>query len=139
MPEMDGVDLAERDPGRSGRHVTYPADPRSSVGARERASAADRRLLSKPVKPSALHDALVTALGERGDRPSPVRSRRRRAVDATRWAERHPLRILLAEDNPVNQKLALRLLGKLGYEADVAGDGLQAIAALERLRPTTWS
>ena len=46
-------------------------------------------------------------------------------------AERHPLRILLAEDNPVNQKVALLLLQRLGYEADVAADG---VAALDRIR-----
>ena len=46
-------------------------------------------------------------------------------------ADRHPLSILLAEDNAVNQKLALRLLANMGYAADVAHDGLQAIAALE--------
>ncbi len=47
-------------------------------------------------------------------------------------AERHPLRILLVEDNTVNQKLALRLLSRMGYQADVAANGLEAIDAVER-------
>ena len=49
-------------------------------------------------------------------------------------AANHPLRILLAEDNAVNQKLAVRLLGRMGYVADIAGNGLEAVAAVDRQR-----
>jgi signal transduction histidine kinase/ActR/RegA family two-component response regulator len=47
-------------------------------------------------------------------------------------AARHPLRILLAEDNVVNQKLAMRLLSQMGYRADLAGNGIEAIERIER-------
>ncbi|MEM9163706.1 MAG: response regulator [Cyanobacteria bacterium P01_F01_bin.4] len=54
-----------------------------------------------------------------------------RLVDAA-LAEQHPLKILLAEDNPVNQKVMLRLLQNIGYQADLAADGTEVLAALEQ-------
>ena len=44
----------------------------------------------------------------------------------------HPLRILLAEDNLINQKVALRILERMGYQADLAGDGLEVLESLQR-------
>ena len=48
------------------------------------------------------------------------------------FAERHPLRLLVAEDNPTNQLLVMRMLEKLGYQPDLAHDGLEAVEAVTR-------
>jgi CheY-like chemotaxis protein len=83
--------------------------------------------LVKPLKTTQLFDALVGVLGHDERAPGPLER-----VAADRPAPTSSLRILLAEDNPVNQKVALLVLEKLGYRADVASNGLEAIAALER-------
>ena len=90
----------------AGRHPVVARRPR----ARDDAVAA---FLVKPVKPSALHDALATVLA--GQAASRRRSGRPAVGIDRELGARHPLRILLAEDNPVNQKLALRLLERMGY------------------------
>jgi len=128
MPELDGISLATA-VRASTAGADVPVVILSSLGMHDRASDAIAAFLIKPVKPSALHDTLATVLA--GNAASvPVRASGT-GIDHELGA-RHPLRILLAEDNPVNQKLAVRLLERMGYNADVAGDGLEAIAALER-------
>jgi GAF domain-containing protein/DNA-binding response OmpR family regulator len=127
MPDMDGVALAD-----AIRAALPQGAPKlvlvSSAAMREHGANMDA-LLPKPVKPSALHDALVTVFATGEGR---VQLQRAPASAGDReMAIRHPLHILLAEDNAVNQKLALRLLQNMGYVADVANDGNQAIAALE--------
>ena len=103
----------------------------SSAALREHRQSSFDALLPKPVKPSALHDALVNVLAAPELRKQIERQQERPTVDPE-LGQRHPLAILLAEDNAVNQKLALRLLANMGYAPDIAGDGLQAIAALEK-------
>jgi signal transduction histidine kinase/DNA-binding response OmpR family regulator len=85
--------------------------------------------LSKPIKPSQLLDALVTAA--EGDSGLPLRASVAGGLPK-RGVEAHDLRILVAEDNPVNQRVAMRMLEKLGYRADLACNGLQVMDALRR-------
>jgi GAF domain-containing protein/CheY-like chemotaxis protein len=133
MPEMDGVEFASRASGADGAAATPPIVILSSVGVRDRDETKLAGWLAKPVKPSALHDTIATILlGGVVAEPSPVAATPADGAGARPLGERHPLRILLAEDNAVNQKLALRLLGQMSYGAEVAGDGQQAIDALER-------
>jgi CheY-like chemotaxis protein len=125
MPEHDGLGLAERAAAVDG---AMPVVILSSIGLRDREGGPLAAWLAKPIKPSALHDTIATILLGGEAVPEPATGQ---AVPGTRLGERHPLRILLAEDNSVNQKLALRLLAQLAYDARVAGDGLEAIAAVE--------
>jgi len=129
MPEMDGVELARRI--RLGG-ANLPMVLFSSLGRRE--SGADEGLfaayLSKPIKQSYLFDTLA-GLFMTGRVQERKRSAERIKLDPEIGA-RHPLKILLAEDNAVNQKLALRLLEQMGYRADVASNGLEAVESVAR-------
>ncbi|MEO8537829.1 MAG: response regulator, partial [Betaproteobacteria bacterium] len=129
MPETDGLSLA-----REIRRVraALPLVLFSSLGRKEAADTEGlfRAYLAKPLRQSQLYDTLVGLLGH-DDAPQPAAPKGRAAIDAT-LAGRHPLRILLAEDNVVNQKLALRLLQQMGYRADLASNGVEAIESIER-------
>jgi PAS domain S-box-containing protein len=134
MPEMDGVSLAKEI--RS--HPTSAQIPLvlfTSLGRREAdlQSLDFAAQLTKPIKPSQLFDALVGVFAGQAELAAEGDGRPKARMDPD-MARRHPLRILLAEDNAVNQKLALRLLQGMGYRADVAGNGLEAIQSLERQR-----
>ena len=128
MPEMDGVELANR------MRDARPNLPRvlwSSLGRREAGDddALFGAYLAKPVRQSHLHDTLVSLLVR--EAAPKIATQAKAALDPG-LAHRHPLRILLAEDNVVNQKLALRLLQQMGYRADLASNGIEAIESVAR-------
>jgi len=129
MPEMDGVALARQ---IRERRAKLPLVLFSSLGRRE-AGDADKLFdayLGKPIHQSQLFDTLVGLLG--GDAAPKAATAPAKARLDPGMAARHPLRILLAEDNVVNQKLALRLLQQMGYRADVASNGIEAVESVER-------
>ncbi len=127
MPGTDGATLA--------RHIrlaghTLPLVLFSSLGRKEAADGLFAATLAKPLRQSQLFDTLVSLLGH-GGTPKPTGATAKPRVDA-QMAQHHPLRILLAEDNVVNQKLALRLLQQMGYRADLASNGIEAVESVER-------
>jgi signal transduction histidine kinase/CheY-like chemotaxis protein/putative methionine-R-sulfoxide reductase with GAF domain len=130
MPEMDGLDLARRIRALDAK---LPLVLFSSLGRREAGDVGSlfSAYLAKPVRQSQLFDTLVGLLAHDAV-ASPVVAKAATSKLDPGMAARHPLRILLAEDNVVNQKLALRLLHQMGYRADLASNGIEAVESVER-------
>jgi signal transduction histidine kinase/DNA-binding response OmpR family regulator/putative methionine-R-sulfoxide reductase with GAF domain len=130
MPVMDGLTLArliKADPVLD----SLPLVMLTSVVQRGHRTLAREAgisaCLTKPVRQSQLFDCVATVLG------ASVAAEVHRVPPATlRLPGQTPL-ILVAEDNIVNQRVAVRLLEKLGYRADVAANGYEAVAVLERI------
>ncbi len=85
-------------------------------------------LLAKPIKPSRLFNVFFKIFA---NEPVVTKPRRKGTAVLSNGHKNQKLRLLLAEDNLINQKVALRMLEKLGYSAEVAGNGLEALHALE--------
>jgi len=128
MPEMDGIALAGEIRAMRGAHAPVLI-LLSSTGQSLASAHADAGFaagLSKPLRLSHLRDRLLETIGDQHDTSAgAVPAVARDAGSPV------PLRILLAEDNAINQTVALRLLERLGYGADVVGDGRQALARLD--------
>ena len=147
MPEMDGMELASRikaDPAIASTRLILL----TSLGLRGEAEQARRvgfsDYLTKPVRQSKLYDTIATAMGALPFEEEDERRTERRETlivsrDSIQEDEAHTrerlrrAHVLVAEDNAVNQKVAVRMLEKLGYRADVAANGLEAVEALSRI------
>jgi PAS domain S-box-containing protein len=133
MPEMNGLELAQQ-----------IAELRIAPGTRivlcsssgitqkelqgERETAPFHAYLTKPTRTDHLREMIGRLLNGSG---APLTRRAAPDVDGA-LAKQHPLRILLAEDNVVNQKVGVALLSRLGYQPDVVANGLEVLAAVQR-------
>jgi CheY-like chemotaxis protein len=126
MPEMDGVELAGR--LRSLR-PDIPLVLYTSLGGSEEPDDVFAAVISKPVKQSQLFDVLVSLLADGDNAPSIPES----DGPTSNLGQRHPLRLLLAEDNTVNQQIAVLVLEAMGYRADVVANGSEAVEAVHNV------
>jgi CheY-like chemotaxis protein/HPt (histidine-containing phosphotransfer) domain-containing protein len=132
LPDMDGLALVREIRQRpSGRDlpllVLSSVRPRSDDARPWEAGVSI--FVHKPIRPAQLLDALCRAMN--------VQLQREKKAPATpvfdaKFAKRFPLRVLLADDNPINQKVGLSVLQKLGYRADMANNGIEVLQALEQ-------
>lgn len=127
MPDMDGCELATQ------VKQLYPALPimlLSSVGDEQnkKYKGLFNAILTKPIKQEMLCKLLINTLRGKANCGADIEPVKK--ILSIDFAIAHPLKILVAEDNLVNQKLTLKTLGKLGYEADLAVNGREAIEML---------
>ncbi len=123
MPEMDGIELTRR------FNEDYPQIPvvlLSSAGEDldKEAKSLFQAVLNKPVKQKLLGNTILSALGARSQPGDVVTNPKKLSSD---FATKHPMSIMIAEDNVFNQQLLIQILQKLGYDADLAGNGVEAL------------
>jgi CheY-like chemotaxis protein len=141
MPGMDGATLAraiKSDPAIRGTVLVMLTSVGHWDTVRHTESASIDACLSKPVRQSQLFNTLATAWSKKlhvaiADPARPAsRIADMKSVLAARSAD-WPIRVLVAEDNVVNQKVAVRMLERLGLRADVAANGREAVSMFELL------
>ncbi len=135
MPDFDGLSLA-KEIRKLSPYKRVPLVLLTSMGRQsiDRAQLYDfSACLNKPIKQSQLYNVLMNILGgESLEVHLADKDRVKLTKDIPLLAKTLPLRILLAEDHLVNQKVALQILQRMGYRADVAGNGLEVLEALRR-------
>ena len=138
MPDMDGIQLARAissDPAISSTRLVLLTSIGINVNEVARKAGVEV-VLSKPVRQSQLHDSLAAMLGTPTEtQAEPSRGGVRPAAHATPAAEVGPSlgHVLLAEDYPINQMVATRMLERSGYRVDAVNNGREAVEALSNI------
>jgi len=138
MPEMDGLTLAaaiKADPAISGTRLILLTSLGQSLSDGELKAAGIAGYLVKPVKQSRLFECLINVIGKTAAESTVAKSSPARFAPVHAKSNSRPCkaRILLAEDNVINQKVALGQLHQLGYVAEAAANGMEVLKALERI------
>ncbi|MDD4653146.1 MAG: response regulator [Methanothrix sp.] len=129
LPDMSGTDLAHRIKlkGHAGTFVAVM----SYIGGNIQPDDFVSGWMAKPIKSQALHSLIAKLFGAENGLKT---SQPAKPDDHRRPMQKESISILLAEDNPVNEKVAQMMLKRLGYRADVASNGLEALNLLEAKR-----
>ncbi len=132
LPEMDGITLAQgirRVPGYEQTPLVLLTDVRLPSEDPRPNSAAVTLFLNKPLRPTQVFDTLIRAVDHlpRLEKKAPANSE----FDST-MAGRLPLRLMLADDNLINQKVGVKMLQRLGYQPEVAANGIEVLKLLEQ-------
>ncbi|WP_421828876.1 two-component regulator propeller domain-containing protein [Larkinella sp.] len=130
MPEMNGVQLAR---AIRGRNLALPVILLSSIGEESRKSYPElfSAVLTKPVRQQQLFDVVQKQLKQSVE-PRAVAAKTVHHALSDQFSKDYPLQILVAEDYPANQKLALNILSKLGYQAHLAQNGAEVMDLVKR-------
>ncbi len=136
MPGMDGIDLARairRDPSFNGLGLVLLTSSSRPGDTQVAEDAGINAFLTKPARIAHLYDCLATLLDRQEESAEPVLTQSIR-YSFTEVEPDMRSRLLVVDDNPVNQRVAVRMLEKMGHIVDVADNGVGALAALLRVK-----
>ena len=137
MPEMDGLELArtmQSDPAIQDTRIVMLSSVLVPPEETELQAAGIQACLQKPVKKGQLYNCLICATEDQPQKPKqPVRVEAPALAKAETTARKHAARLLVAEDNQINQMLIFQFLKKLGYKAETVANGIEVLAALEQI------
>jgi signal transduction histidine kinase/DNA-binding response OmpR family regulator/HAMP domain-containing protein len=139
MPQMDGLELVRRIRQKKGPAappiiLCSASTPSGSEFRQEVAGMGLSSILTKPAKSRHLLNAIYDAVRLDSDEATPKVAKARQAADAVCRPDGAPLVILLVDDNRINQKVASKILGRLGYAPDIVSSGEEAVRACSATR-----